>query len=143
MAEARVPRVLIAKPGLDGHDRGAKVVAFALRDAGCEVIYLGLRCSAEKILTVAAEEDVDVIGLSVLSGAHIPLAAELLEARKNHQMEELPIVLGGIVTRQDAERLTEMGLAGVFSAGTAIDEVVRRVIDIAGLDGSAARELDP
>jgi methylmalonyl-CoA mutase, C-terminal domain len=134
------PRVLIAKPGLDGHDRGAKVVAFALRDAGCEVIYLGLRCSAQKILAVAAEEDVDVIGISVLSGAHVPLAAELIEARRNHQLEGLPIVLGGIVTPQDADRLREMGLAGVYPAGTPIDDVVTQVIEIA--NESVANEVD-
>ncbi len=131
MSGARPPRVLVDKPGLDGHDRGAKVVAFALRDAGCEVIYLGLRCSAERILAAAAEEDVDVVGISVLSGAHVPLAAELIEERTAQGMDGLPVVVGGIITLDDAERLRQLGVADVFPAGTPIDDVVGRVIGIA------------
>ena len=134
MTDDRPPRVLIAKPGLDGHDRGAKVVAFALRNAGCEVIYLGLRCSAERILDAAVSGDVDVIGISVLSGAHVPLAAQLIEARKAHDLEDLPIVLGGTITPGDAERLLGLGVSAVFPAGSLIDDVVADVIDLAGVN---------
>jgi methylmalonyl-CoA mutase C-terminal domain/subunit len=135
---ARPPRVLIAKPGLDGHDRGAKVVAYALRDAGCEVIYLGLRCSAEKIINAALQEDVDVIGISVLSGAHVPLATDLIEVRAAHGLQDIPIVLGGIVTPGDADRLREIGVADVYPAGTPIAEVVSRVTDL--VDAAKATE---
>jgi len=120
-------RVLIAKPGLDGHDRGAKVVAFALREAGCEVIYLGLRRTAEQIMTAAAQEDVDVVGASILSGAHLPLAAQLVAARTAQGLDSIPIVIGGTVPPGDVDRLRELGIADVFPVGTPIDDVVARI----------------
>lgn len=121
----------MAKPGLDGHDRGAKVVAFALRDAGCEVIYLGLRSTAAEIMTAAADEDVDVIGASILSGAHLPLAAELLAERSLHGLDEVPVVVGGIVPPGDVDQLLDLGVAGVFPAGTALADVVARILNLA------------
>lgn len=131
MSADRPPRVLVAKPGLDGHDRGAKVVALALREAGCEVVYLGLRCSAERIMEATIQEDVDVIGVSVLSGAHIMLAAQLLEARSREGLEDVPIVVGGTVPPRDVRRLREMGVTAVFPVGSDIREVVEAVISLA------------
>jgi methylmalonyl-CoA mutase C-terminal domain/subunit len=127
----RPSRVLVAKPGLDGHDRGAKVVAFALREAGCEVIYLGLRCTPERIMSAAIEEDVDVIGISVLSGAHLPLTQQLLDTRAEQGLEDIPIVVGGTVPPRDVGRLREMGVADVFPVGMPIDEAVARVLKLA------------
>ncbi|MYB02853.1 MAG: methylmalonyl-CoA mutase [Acidimicrobiaceae bacterium] len=124
-------RILIAKPGLDGHDRGAKVVSFALRDAGCEVIYLGLRSTPTEMMTVALEEDVDVIGASILSGAHLPIASDLIAERSLHRLEHVPVVVGGIVPPRDVERLLEMGVDEVFPAGTAIADVVKRITALA------------
>lgn len=127
----KTPRVLIAKPGLDGHDRGAKVVAFALRDAGCEVIYLGLRSSAEDVMIAATQEDVDLIGASVLSGAHIELATDLITERSRHGLDTTPLVVGGIVPPNDVDRLLRLGVDDVFPAGTAMPDVVSRVIALA------------
>lgn len=124
-------RILIAKPGLDGHDRGAKVVSFALRDAGCEVIYLGLRSTPTEMMTVALEEDVDVIGASILSGAHLPIASDLIAERSLHRLEHVPVVVGGIVPPRDVERLLEIGVDEVFPAGTAIADVVKRITALA------------
>ncbi len=124
-------RVLIVKPGLDGHDRGAKVVAFALRDAGCEVIYLGLRSTAEEIMTAATQEDVDLIGASVLSGAHIELVSDLLTERSHHGLDNTPIVVGGIVPPGDVDRLLQLGVDDVFPAGTVLTDVVSRVMALA------------
>ena len=124
-------RVLIVKPGLDGHDRGAKVVAFALRDAGCEVIYLGLRSTAEEIMTAATQEDVDLIGASVLSGAHIELVSDLLAERSHHGLDNTPIVVGGIVPPGDVDRLLQLGVDDVFPAGTDLTDVVSRVMALA------------
>ena len=115
--ETRPFRVLVAKPGLDGHDRGAKIVAKALRDAGCEVIYTGLRNSPEQIVTVAIQEDVDAIGLSILSGAHNRLCARLLEILKKEGLSELPVFLGGIIPNTDIPGLKEMGIREVFGPG--------------------------
>jgi methylmalonyl-CoA mutase, C-terminal domain len=131
MSEHRA-RVLVAKPGLDGHDRGAKVVAYALREAGCEVIYLGLRCDAARIIQAAVDEDVDVVGISVLSGAHLPLARELVAARHDHGIDDVPIIVGGTVPPRDIAPLLDLGIAEVFPVGTAIDDVVARVIALAG-----------
>jgi methylmalonyl-CoA mutase C-terminal domain/subunit len=128
---SRPPRVLVAKPGLDGHDRGAKVVAFALREAGCEVIYLGLRCTPERIMAAAMEEDVDVIGISVLSGAHVPLTQLLLDSRAEQGLEDIPLVVGGTVPPRDVARLLEMGVADVFPVGMPIDDAVTRVLKLA------------
>ncbi len=124
-------RVLIAKPGLDGHDRGAKVVAFALRDAGCEVIYLGLRTTAGEIVAAAVDEDVDVIGISVLSGAHVPLATEIINERDRQGLQLIPIVVGGIVPPRDVAALLQLGVAAVLPAGTKLTDVVQQVIELA------------
>jgi methylmalonyl-CoA mutase C-terminal domain/subunit len=126
----RPPRVLLAKPGLDGHDRGIKVVGMALRDAGAEVVYLGMRQTVEQILEAAAEEGVDVIGLSVLSGAHLTLGGRLLEARAAFGVADVPVVIGGTIPRADAVRLESMG-AKVFPMGSNLDDVVRGVLDAA------------
>lgn len=117
-------RVVIAKPGLDGHDRGAKVIARALRDAGMEVIYTGLRQTPEQIVDAALQEDADVIGLSILSGAHnhiCPRVVELLEARK---ISDVLVVVGGIIPDADLPKLHAIGITGVFPPGTSMQEIV-------------------
>ena len=123
MTEKRI-RVLVAKPGLDGHDRGAKVMALALRDAGMEVIYTGLHQTVEQIIQVAMQEDVDVIGLSILSGAHIPLTKKLLEGMKKEKMENALVVVGGVIPKKDIKPLQEMGVDGVFPGGTPFEESI-------------------
>ncbi|MBL7164573.1 MAG: cobalamin B12-binding domain-containing protein [Anaerolineales bacterium] len=120
-------RVLIAKPGLDGHDRGAKVVARALRDAGMEVIYTGLRQTPEMIAEAALQEDVDVVGLSILSGAHMALAPRVLELLKANGQDHVQIFLGGIIPNEDISKLQEMGVTGIYGPGTLTDEIVRDV----------------
>ena len=117
-------RVLIAKPGLDGHDRGAKVIARALRDAGMEVIYTGLRQTPEMIAAAAAQEDVDVIGLSILSGAHNTLCPRLLELLREKQMADVPVVIGGIIPEADIPGLKQAGIAAIFLPGTPTQEIV-------------------
>ncbi len=119
-------RVLIAKPGLDGHDRGAKVVAHALRDAGMEVIYTGLRQTPEQIVNAAIQEDVDVIGLSILSGAHMELCGRILDLMKEKGLN-VPIFVGGIIPDEDAEKLKEMGIAGVYGPGTPLSKIVEDI----------------
>jgi len=116
-------RVLVGKPGLDGHDRGAKVVALALRDAGFEVIYTGLHQSVEAIVAAARDEAVDVIGLSIMSGAHLPLCEKLVELVRAEGLESL-LVVGGVIPKQDVPRLLELGMHGVFPGGTPFDEIV-------------------
>jgi methylmalonyl-CoA mutase C-terminal domain/subunit len=123
MSERR-PRVLIGKPGLDGHDRGAKVTARALRDAGMEVIYTGLRQTPEMIVEAALQEDVDAIGLSILSGAHMPLMQRIVELMAANEMGDVPVFLGGIVPDEDIPRLREMGVAAVFGPGASLDDVI-------------------
>ncbi|HVN09841.1 MAG TPA: cobalamin B12-binding domain-containing protein [Patescibacteria group bacterium] len=123
MTEKKI-RVLIAKPGLDGHDRGAKVIARALRDAGMEVIYTGLRQTPEMIAAAAAQEDVDVIGLSILSGAHNTLCPRLLELLREKKMEDVPVVIGGIIPETDIPGLKQAGIAAVFLPGTSTQEIV-------------------
>jgi methylmalonyl-CoA mutase, C-terminal domain len=124
----RKARVLVAKLGLDGHDRGAKVVAHTLRDAGMEVIYTGLRRTAADVVAMAMDEDVDVIGLSVLSGAHIALAQQVLdELAVHHLQNEIPVVIGGTISPKDARVLREMGIADVFGVRTPLDELAPRV----------------
>ena len=120
-------RVLIAKPGLDGHDRGAKVVARALRDAGMEVIYTGLYQSAEAIAKTASEEDVDVIGLSILSGAHVPLTREVMRAVKERGLADRMVVVGGVVPAKDVPLLTELGVRHVFPTGTALKDIIQAI----------------
>jgi methylmalonyl-CoA mutase C-terminal domain/subunit len=117
-------RVLIAKPGLDGHDRGAKVVARALRDAGMEVIYTGLHQTAEMIVETAIQEDVDVIGLSLLSGAHMTLFIDVTNFLKEKNIDNVLVVGGGIIPEEDAPKLKKAGVAGVFGPGTHCDEIV-------------------
>jgi methylmalonyl-CoA mutase C-terminal domain/subunit len=123
MAEKKI-RVLIAKPGLDGHDRGAKVIARALRDAGMEVIYTGLRQTPEMIASAAAQEDVDVIGLSILSGAHNVLCPELIRLLKEKGIDDVPVVIGGIIPEGDIPGLKQVGIAGIFLPGTSTQGIV-------------------
>ena len=118
-------RVLIAKPGLDGHDRGAKVVAHALRDAGMEVVYSGLKRTPEEIVAEAVQEDADVIGLSVLSGAHLTLARKVLDRLREAGAADVALVVGGTIPARDAEALTRMGVRRVFPMGTPLPEIVR------------------
>jgi methylmalonyl-CoA mutase C-terminal domain/subunit len=125
--EERKIRVLVAKPGLDGHDRGAKVVARALRDAGMEVIYTGLRQTPEMVVEAALQEDVDVIGLSILSGAHMALAPRIMSLLKDNDMLDVPVFLGGIIPNDDSPALQEMGITGVFGPGTSIDVIVKNI----------------
>ena len=117
-------RVIIAKPGLDGHDRGAKVIARALRDAGMEVIYTGLRQTPEQIVTAALQEDADVIGLSILSGAHNHIAPRLMELLKEKGLEDVLVVIGGIIPDLDVPRLKALGIKGVFVPGTPMQEII-------------------
>jgi methylmalonyl-CoA mutase C-terminal domain/subunit len=120
-------RVVIAKPGLDGHDRGAKVIARALRDAGMEVIYTGLRQSPEQIVAAAAQEDADVIGLSILSGAHLPICRRVLELVREEGLEDVRVFVGGIIPTQDIPQLKALGVSEVFLPGTSTQEVIRIV----------------
>jgi methylmalonyl-CoA mutase, C-terminal domain len=117
-------RVLIAKPGLDGHDRGAKVVARALRDAGMEVIYAGLRQTPEEIVRAALEEDVDLIGLSILSGAHMALFPKVLTLLKRERAADIPVFAGGIIPDEDARRLRKAGIRAIFGPGSSLEEIV-------------------
>lgn len=118
-------RVLVAKPGLDGHDRGAKVVVRGLRDAGMEVIYLGLRVSPDQIVEAAVQEDVDVVGLSCLSGAHMALFPRTVEALRRQGLNDVLVVAGGIIPEKDLPQLKQAGIAGVFGPGTSIDSIAR------------------
>ena len=117
-------RVVIAKPGLDGHDRGAKVIARALRDAGMEVIYTGLRQTPEQIASAALQEDADVIGLSILSGAHNYIAPRLMELLKENGLDDVLVLIGGIIPDVDIPKLKSMGVKGVFLPGTPMQEIV-------------------
>ena len=117
-------RVIIAKPGLDGHDRGAKVVARALRDAGMEVIYTGLRQTPEMVAESALQEDVDVVGLSILSGAHMALVPRVLELLKQNGQENVRVFIGGIVPDEDAPHLRQLGVSGIYGPGTMTDQII-------------------
>jgi len=117
-------RVLVAKPGLDGHDRGAKVIARALRDAGMEVVYTGLRQTPEMIVNAALQEDVQVIGLSILSGAHNAIVPRVMELLKEKQMSDVLVLVGGIVPDDDAEQLKRLGVAAVFQPGASLNGIV-------------------
>ncbi|MSV32985.1 MAG: cobalamin B12-binding domain-containing protein [Bryobacterales bacterium] len=121
--ESRI-RVLVAKPGLDGHDRGAKVIARALRDAGMEVIYTGLRQTPEMIVHAAMQEDVQVIGLSILSGAHLAIVPRVLELLKQNEMEDVAVIVGGIIPDEDSWKLKQLGVAAVFPPGSSLEEIV-------------------
>lgn len=121
MALGAKPRILLAKPGLDGHDRGAKVVAHALKDAGFEVIYTGLHQTVEMIAQAAIQEDVDVIGLSIMSGAHIPICRKLLSLLREKGADDIMVLVGGVIPSRDIPPLKEMGVAAVFPGGSDID----------------------
>lgn len=126
MAERKI-RVLIAKPGLDGHDRGAKVIARGLRDAGMEVIYTGLRQTPEMVVEGALQEDVDAIGLSILSGAHKALVPRIMELMREHDMSDVPVFLGGIVPHDDVPAMKDAGVADVFGPGTGMDKIIQAI----------------
>ncbi len=126
MSEQKI-RVIVAKPGLDGHDRGAKVVARALRDAGMEVIYTGLRQTPEMIAEAALQEDANAIGLSILSGAHMALVPAVMEILKANGQTDVKVFIGGIIPDEDVPRLKELGVAGVFGPGTSTDVIVAEV----------------
>jgi len=117
-------RVVIAKPGLDGHDRGAKVIARALRDAGMEVIYTGLRQTPEQIVAAALQEDADAIGLSILSGAHMHICPRVMELLRENGMQDVLVVVGGIIPDMDIPKLNEIGIKGIFLPGTPMQEIV-------------------
>ncbi len=117
-------RVVIAKPGLDGHDRGAKVIARALRDAGMEVIYTGLRQTPEQVVAAALQEDADVIGLSILSGAHMHICPRLMELLKEKQLDDVLVVVGGIIPDVDIPKLEAIGIHGIFLPGTPMQEII-------------------
>lgn len=123
MKDRRI-RVLLAKPGLDGHDRGAKVVAHALREAGMEIIYTGLHQTVLSIVNQALQEDVDVIGLSIMSGAHLPLAGKLMNLLQEREIDDILIVIGGVIPSQDISALQEMGIKGIFPGGARFEDIV-------------------
>jgi methylmalonyl-CoA mutase C-terminal domain/subunit len=125
--QSRRIRVLVAKPGLDGHDRGAKVVARALRDAGMEVIYTGLRQTPEMIAEAALQEDVDVVGLSILSGAHMALAPRIMELLKANGQTDVKVFIGGIVPDEDVPQLKAMGVSGVYGPGASTEDIIKEV----------------
>lgn len=124
MANEPKIRVLVAKPGLDGHDRGAKIIARALRDAGMEVIYTGLRQTPEMIVNAALQEDVGVIGLSILSGAHNAIVPRVMDLLKQNKMDDVLVVVGGIIPDQDISNLKQIGVAAIFQPGTAMDSII-------------------
>jgi len=124
MADPKI-RVLVAKPGLDGHDRGAKVIARALRDAGMEVIYTGLRQTPEMIVSAALQEDVNVIGLSILSGAHNAIVPRVMDLLHQNKVDDVLVLLGGIIPDQDVAGLKQAGVAAIFQPGTAMDDIVK------------------
>ena len=133
-------RVLIAKPGLDGHDKGAKVVCHALREAGMEVIYTGLHKSVPEIVSTALEEDVDAIGLSVLSGAHLVYAEKLLAALRERRADDIVVFVGGVIPKRDIARLMDLGVDGVFPGGTPLSETVSFLEKSVGRKGAAQEE---
>ncbi len=126
MGEAKkVRRVLVGKPGLDGHDRGAKVIARALRDNGFEVVYTGIRRTPEQIAAAAVQEDVDAVGLSLLSGAHMELFPEVVENLRKQGAEDIPVIGGGIIPEEDIPALKEKGISQVFTPGTSMQEIIQ------------------
>jgi len=127
MMNERKIRVVVAKPGLDGHDRGAKVVARALRDAGMEVIYTGLRQTPEMVAEAALQEDVDAVGLSILSGAHMALVPRVLELLRANGQENVKVFVGGIIPDEDVPRLMEVGVVGVYGPGTVTDDIIQDI----------------
>ena len=130
MTEKKI-KILVGKPGLDGHDRGAKVTALALRDAGMEVIYTGLHQTIEQIVRTAVQEAVDVIGLSIMSGAHLPICKKLQEMMKSEGIQDIPVAVGGVIPKQDIAKLNEMGIRGVFPGGTSFDDIIAGIQELA------------
>ena len=129
MSSGRRIRVVVAKPGLDSHDRGAKIVARAFRDAGMEVIYTGLRQTPEQIVETALQEDVDVIALSILSGAHLALFPEIMELLKQKRLDDVLVFAGGIIPKEDIPRLKKIGITKVFGPGTRTDTLVKFILE--------------
>lgn len=127
MVSGRQPRILVAKPGLDGHDRGAKVISRALRDAGMEVIYSGLRQTPEMIVNAALQEDVDAIGLSILSGAHMTLLPQIMTLLDENDMSDVPVFIGGIIPKEDIPTLESLGVAAIFGPGSGLSEITEAV----------------
>lgn len=132
MTESKI-RVLVAKPGLDGHDRGAKIIARALRDAGMEVIYTGLRQTPEMIVEAALQEDVNVIGLSILSGAHMAIVPRVMQLLQENEMNDVLVLLGGIIPEDDSVSLKELGVHAVFGPGTSTENIVKVIHDAVGM----------
>ncbi len=124
-------RVLVAKPGLDGHDRGAKIIARALRDAGMDVIYTGIRQTPQMIVEAALQEDVDVIGLSILSGAHMDLFPQIFAGLESNAMQDVPVIAGGIIPESDRVGLERMGVSAIYGPGTPTTDIVERVRQLA------------
>ena len=127
---ARKIKILIGKPGLDGHDRGAKVIALALRDAGMEVLYTGLHQTIEEIVRMAVQEAVDVIGLSIMSGAHLPICKALLESMKAQGIDDIAVTVGGVIPKQDIAKLKALGIKGVYPGGSHFDEIIAGIREI-------------
>ena len=136
MSERKV-RVLVAKPGLDGHDRGAKVVARALRDAGMEVIYTGLRQTPEMVVEAALQEDVDVIGLSILSGAHMALVPRVIELLQDYKLVHIKVFVGGIIPDEDVPRLKELGVVGIYGPGTLTADIIQDVRQVVNVNSES------
>jgi len=134
MASDRIVRVLLAKPGLDGHDRGIKVVARSLREAGMEVIYTGLHQTPEQIVEAAIQEDVSVVGLSILSGAHMALAPRIVELLKEEGAKDILVTIGGIIPEDDIPELEKIGIKGIFGPGTTTEEIVEFIVNNAPKD---------
>ncbi|OPY72128.1 MAG: Methylmalonyl-CoA mutase [Syntrophorhabdus sp. PtaU1.Bin058] len=130
--EGRKIRILMAKPGLDGHDRGARVITRGLMDAGFEVVYTGLHQTPLQIVNTAIQEDVDVIGLSILSGAHVKLTSLVMEQLKQEKAEDMMVIVGGVVPEEDIPKLLKLGVAGVFTSGTTIQSVCNFISEKAG-----------
>jgi methylmalonyl-CoA mutase, C-terminal domain len=128
--ESKALRILVAKPGLDGHDRGAKVIAYALRDAGMEVVYTGLRRTTDEIVKAAIDEDVDAIGLSILSGAHLSLTEKIIAALSEAGVEEIAVVVGGTIPPRDIEPLERIGAAAVFPTGTPLSAIAPKIREV-------------
>jgi methylmalonyl-CoA mutase, C-terminal domain len=120
-------RILVAKPGLDGHDRGAKIISLALRDAGMEVLYSGLHQSIDQIVSTAVQESVDIIGLSIMTGAHLSISKNLVEKLKSEGIDDMRIVVGGVIPTNDIDNLKSMGIAEVFPNGTKFDQIIERL----------------
>lgn len=125
--EGKKIRILVAKPGLDGHDRGAKIVCLALRDAGMEVFYSGLHRTVDEIVVMAMQESVDVIGLSVMSGAHLPICQRLMERLKEKDLTDIYVAVGGVIPKNDVPKLEEAGAKGIFPGGTPFEDIVKSI----------------